>query len=87
MEKEFSSSAKYYLILKRIVGRESGGGYSIFRHGQWEPDTEWMIMDRLMGYDPSEPPDSPYGIGNTAVMDEIEEITCQEAVRYTGGKT
>ncbi len=44
MDKEISSSAKYYLILKRIVGRESGGRYSIFRHGQWEPDTEWMII-------------------------------------------
>ena len=44
-----------------------------------------MIMDRLVGFDPYEPSDSPYGIGNTSVMDEIDEITYEEAMKRTGG--
>ena len=38
-------------------------------------------MDHLMGYDPSEPPDSPYAIGSTDVLDEIEEISKAKAIR------
>lgn len=76
----------YYLIWGRLVGKEDCGSYFIYRNGRWEPDDRSMIMDRLMGYDPSEPPDSPYGIGNSDIMDEIEEITYDEAMKQIGGK-
>ncbi len=75
----------YYLILKKTVGKQEDNRYYIFENGQWEPDIFFRITDRLMGYDPSEPPGSPYGIGNTSIMDEIEEITYEQALELTGG--
>ena len=73
-------NVEYYLILDYIVGKreENEEGYKedyIYRDGKWERDEELMIMDRLMGFDRTESPDSPYRIGNTSVMDEIREIS------------
>ncbi len=81
-----SSKTIFYLILNRIVGKQEGGNYYIFRNERWEPDSESMIMDHLVGYDPSEPPGSPYGFGNGSVMAEMDEISYEEAMRLTGGK-
>ncbi|MCC8196542.1 MAG: hypothetical protein LIO49_07070 [Ruminococcus sp.] len=39
-------------------------------------------MDRLYGYDPSESPDSPYGFGNSSIMNEIREISEEEAQEF-----
>ena len=79
------SETVYYLILDTLVGKREEGKYYIFREDEWIPDTGYMIMDRLMGYDPSEPPGSPYGIGNGSVMDEIEEISYEKAMELIGG--
>ncbi len=76
---------RYYLILGRRVGKKDGGKYFILRDGAWEQDDNNEIMDRLMGYDPSEPLESPYGIGNTDIMDEIEEISYEQARVLSGG--
>ena len=46
---------------------------------------ENVILDRLVGYDSFEPPGSPYGIGCMSVMDEIEKISEEEALKRTGG--
>ena len=35
-----------------------------------------------MGYDPYEPSDSPYVIGNLDIMDKIEEISQMDAERF-----
>ena len=43
--------ATYYLILDTIVGKKENGRYFLFRNGEWNPDTENMIMDRLVGYE------------------------------------
>ena len=76
-------TTKYYRIIPlNRIGRKTASGYELYRNGQWEPDTENLISDRLMGYDPSEPPGSPYGIGNTEIMREIEEISPEEAEKY-----
>ena len=77
--------AKYYLILNTIVGKKENGRYFLFRNGEWSPDTENMIMDRLVGYDPFEPPGSPYGFGNGCVMGEMVEISSEKAAKLTGG--
>jgi len=53
----------------------------------WKPDTYCCIMDRLVGYDPFEPEDSPYRIGSTSVMDEISEIKEKEARRIMADQT
>ena len=79
-----ADSARYYLILGYIVGKAEGDNCFIRRQGRWVEDSEYMIMDRLMGYDPSEPTGSPYGIGNSDIVDEIEEITFEMAVKYIG---
>ena len=79
-----SSEVTYYLILERIVGKQENGVYYLFEDGEWQIDRRCVIMDRLMGYDPSEPPGSPYGIGNLSIMDEIEEITCEKAMELIG---
>ncbi len=77
---------KYYLILERTVGKqEENGRYYVFRNGEWQLDVKNEIFERLIGYDPSEPPDSPYGIGNTDILDEIEEISYEKAMMLTGG--
>ena len=76
----------YYLILKRTVGKqEENGSYYIFRDGEWQLDSENEIFERLIGYDPSEPPGSPYGIGCTDILNEIEEISREKAMELTGG--
>ncbi len=71
---------KYFLILERIVAKEDSTGDYIYKDGKWERDTENMIWDRLMGYDPTEDSDSPYAIGNSSIMEEIEEITYERAM-------
>ena len=80
------SSATYYLIRDSVVGKKESGRYYIFRNGQWKPDENSIIMDRLVGYDPSEPPGSPYGFGNGSVMAELDEISQEEAMKLSGGK-
>ena len=82
MEKE---ETRYYLIKERSVGKEKGDNYFIYREGEWQPDTKRIIIDRLMGYAPDEPADSPYGIGSTSIMDEIEEISYEKAMEYIEG--
>lgn len=69
----------YYLIRGRILGKNENETYSIYKDGHWQPDTEHLIMDTLMGYDPYEEPGSPYAIGNTSIMDEIETVSADEA--------
>jgi len=75
---------KYFLILGKIVAKEDSTGDYIFKDGNWEPDTTNMIWDRLMGYDPTEDSDSPYAMGNSSIMEEIEEISCEKAMELIG---
>jgi len=70
----------YYLIRKSIVGKEENGTFWLFRNGAWVIDRKMVIMDCLFGYDPSEGPDSPYAMGNTDIMEEIEKISEEDAV-------
>ena len=82
-------STKYYLIYVRIVGkRELYSDYHsdnwLFKDGKWVPDEEFEISDHLIGYDPSEPEDSPYRIGSTSVLLEMDEISEAEAMSLIG---
>ena len=79
-------SIRYYLIYDRIVGKqELYSDYHsdnwLFKDGKWVPDTGFEIMDHLIGYDQSEPEDSPYAIGSTDVLMEMDEISEEEAMR------
>ena len=70
---------QYYLLYDRIIGKHDETGYYLFRDGEWRPDTECEIMDCLYGFDPSEPSDSPYAYVSTDMLDQIKEITTEQA--------
>lgn len=64
----------YYIKSKELFAMSRGENDNyIYQNGIWVEDTKNWVCDRLMGYDPYD--DSPYGIGNTDIMDDIEEIT------------
>ncbi len=77
-------NTRYYLLWKRVVGRSDAEGFYLFENGQWHPDEYHVIMDHLYGYDPFEPENSPYRMFNDSVMEEIEEITPEQADRLLG---
>lgn len=74
----------YYLIWKHLVGKKEDEMFYLFKNGEWIPDKENVIMDHLMGYDPTEPPESPYAMYNMSIMDEIEDISYEEAMKIIG---
>ena len=80
-----NKNAEYYLIWDCLVGKQEEGRYYIFRDGTWEHDTGSIIMDRMVGYDASEPPGSPYGMGSGSIMFEMDEISYERAMELTGG--
>ncbi len=73
----------YYLILDKILGKKVNGESFLFENGKWVPDINREIQDRLVGYDPYEDDDF-YGFGSTSVMNEIREISEEEAFRIMG---
>ena len=50
----------------------------IYMDGEWIKDDDFIVSDRLVGFDPSEPKDSPYRMGNTDIMSDLEEISEEE---------
>ena len=70
----------YYLINERKLGKKENDGYFLFVKQQWVLDSRHEILDHLMGYDPYD--DTPYGFGSTSIMDEIEEISEEEAKAF-----
>ncbi len=77
-----NANTTYYLILNNQLGKEENGKYYLYTNGSWVPDTKSTILGRLMGFDPSEPADSPYAMGNMDIMDTIELITEQQAREF-----
>ena len=80
------NNAVYYLIFNTLVGKKENGDYYLYGENGWVRDTESVISDHLIGYDPSEPSGSPYGIGNGSIMADIEEIPYDQAMEKIGGK-
>ena len=75
----------YYLLKDSgLVAKGYEFSHWIYRNCKWNRDTENKVMDKLMGFDPSEPADSPYAFGSTSVMDDIEEISYQDAMDLIG---
>lgn len=70
----------YYLIHERRLGKAQEDGYFLFDNGEWIPDERNVILDHLMGFDPND--DSFYGFGNAQIMDEMEEITEEQAIAF-----
>ena len=82
-------SETYYLIRRRILAKREHGpsarGDYIFKDGRWVGDSACLIQAHLLGFDEYEPEGSPYRFGATWVLDEIEEISSEEA-KFTMGK-
>ncbi|MBQ6492241.1 MAG: hypothetical protein IJI92_00015 [Erysipelotrichaceae bacterium] len=73
---------RYYKIHDpNVLGMSEDRKYYLYINGKWEKDSNYIIFGKLNGYDPYEPEGSPYGWGSTSVMDEIEEISEEEAKR------
>ena len=70
----------YYLIRERRLGKAQEDGYFLYNNGEWIQDERNVILDHLMGFDPSD--DSFYGFGNAQIMDEMEEITEEHAIAF-----
>ena len=60
--------------------------YDAFEYvdGNWIQIEYNEISDRLIGYDPYEPDDSTYKIGNLDIMSSIKKITEDEAKELIG---
>ena len=70
----------WYLIDNHILGKMDSLGCFIFNNGHWEEDTNNLIVDCILGYDPTE--EGPYALGNTEIMGRIQEITEIEAIAF-----
>lgn len=77
-------SVTYYHIKDlNMLGKEEDYIPYLYKPGKgWTVDNDNVLMDRVMGYDGSEPAKSPYKIGNTSIMDLVEEIGEKEAEKF-----
>ena len=70
--------SKYYKILDReLIGRQDGM-FECFvynRDAGWVPDSENILMDRLIGYDGE-------SVGSTDMLSMITEISESEALKF-----
>jgi len=71
----------YRIIDQSLIGRrdEKSICYIYDKRRGWIPDSDHILMGRIMGYDDSEEPGSPYRMGNSDMMSRIEEITEEDA--------
>lgn len=71
----------YYKIKDlNMVGKEDDYIPYLYKPGKgWTVDHDNILMDRIMGYDKAESSASPYKIGNSGMMDLVEEISEKEA--------
>ena len=75
---------KYYLILKNRLMCHLNNKTFEYINGKWESTSYNEILGRLIGFDPTEPKNSPYAMGNGDIMAEIEEITKEQVVEKYG---
>ena len=74
------SDSYYEIIDLDMVGKLEGNLPYLYDPEQgWIVDKEFLLMDRLMGYDSSEPKDSPFKLGNLDMMDRVRKISREEA--------
>ncbi|MBR2701326.1 MAG: hypothetical protein IKE77_04490 [Erysipelotrichaceae bacterium] len=72
----------YYVIRDSLLGKHDkreDDGYYLYINGEWQRDINHIILGYLFGFDPSEEDDSPYAMGNDDIMDQIEELTAEQA--------
>ena len=82
-----SSSLKNKLLVKGDVLSPKGGlveNAFVYRDGNWQEVNPYIINDRIIGFDPFD--DSIYGMGNAEIMDELQEISEDEANNLIKGR-
>ncbi len=82
-----TETMQYYILENRgILARGRDFRFEIydFIKRVWVEDSEHIVSDALMGYDPSEPEGSPYGIGNTSIMAEVKSVSREDAMCFIG---
>jgi len=74
-------SVTYYRIKDLgLLGKEEDYVPYLYKPGKgWVVDNDNILMDRVMGFDDSEPDNSPYKIGSSSTMDLVKEISQKEA--------
>jgi hypothetical protein len=77
-------SVTYYRIKDLdLLGKEEEYVPYLYKPGKgWVVDNDNILMDRVMGYDDSEPANSPYKIGNSNTMELVEEISQKVAEKF-----
>lgn len=78
-----------YLLMGPHLYVERDDQYKSIRYsaseGKWVNGNH-ELSDSRVGFDPSEPEDSPYRYGNVSCMDDITEITKEEAEKFIDSK-
>lgn len=74
----------YYLMNDlNMIGKEEHFVPYIYQKDRgWIVDEDNLLMDRVMGYDKSEPSGSIYRIGNSEMMEQVKEISEEEAIQF-----
>lgn len=73
-------TAFYHIMDLNLVGKEENFVPYIYKDGGWAVDKEYILTDRLMGYDEFEPDDSPYKTGSTSILNLVEEVSEEKAM-------
>lgn len=78
-----------YLLMGPHLYVERDDQYKSIRYSSSEG--KWVngnheLSDSRVGFDPSEPEDSPYRYGNASCMDDIIEVTKEEAEKFIDQK-
>lgn len=69
----------YHIKDLDLLGKEEDYVPYLYKPGKgWVVDNDNILMDRVMGFDDSEPGNSPYKIGNSGTMDLVKEISQKE---------
>lgn len=73
----------YYYIsdLNKVGKEEEFIPYIYDKIRGWVVDQSNILMDRILGYEDTEPEDSTYRLGNLNMLDRITEITEEEALK------
>ena len=80
--KEIIMRTYYYISDLNKVGKEEEFiPYIYDKIRGWVVDQSNILMDRILGYEDTEPEDSTYRLGNLNMLDRITEITEEEALR------
>jgi len=73
----------YHIKDLNLIGKLEGNVPYLYKPSVgWVVDCNFILMDRIMGYDEFESADSPYKIGNTSILESIKKISEKETEEF-----